>query len=191
MPVTETDICNRAIDRLGAAHLTSLDDQTENAGRFKRSYPITRDAVIRAYPWNCCTRRVALAAVGAAPVSGYARQFNLPADPYCLRVISIDGEARFGLRYRVEGRAILTDEPAPLDLVFLGRVDPPEFDALLIDVIAGRLAADLAYAITGSARLAEEARAAYRSILIEGRLTDAQEGTAEDLIGSTWLESRF
>lgn len=191
MPLTETDICNRALDRLGAAHITSLaGDQSTNAGRLRRSYPIARDAVIRAYAWNCCQRRASLAALGDAPEHGFARQFALPEDPYCLRVLQIDGEVEFALRYKIEGRAILTDEAAPLKLLFLARVDPSGFDALLSEALAARLAADLGFAVTGSASVADSMAKAYRDILVEARGTDAQEGSADDMVAADWLESR-
>jgi hypothetical protein len=191
MPLTETDICNGALDRLGADPIASLDQASTNAARLKRQYPKTRDAVLRAYPWNCAQERASLAADATAPAFGYARQFALPEDPLCLRVLAIDGEVDFGLKYKVERRFIRTDEAAPLKTLYIARVAEFEFDPLLSDAISARLAADLAYAITGSASLMEAAAKRYRDILVEARQVDAQEGSPDALLAGEWVESRF
>lgn len=188
-------ICNAALDLLGADPITSLDDDTKAARLCNRNYARVRDAVLRAYPWNCAITRASLAALSTTPAYEYALQYALPEGPapaYCLRVLSIDGEVDFGLTYKVEGRNILTDETAPLDILYIARIeDPALFDALLIDAIAARLAFDAAYPLTGSAALAESMSRAYGEKLAEARAVDAQEGSPDEFTAPGWLESRL
>ena len=68
--------------------------------------------------------------------------------------------------------------------------DPNEFDPLLIEAIAARLAADLAHPITQSTTLIQVMWDLYRQKLIEARGVDGQEGTGDELIGDVWLASR-
>lgn len=205
MATSDVDICNRALDALGADPIASLDDDTTSARRCKRQYPLARDAVLRGYEWNCALRRASLPAEEAAPDHGYLYAYNLPAggsEPYCLRVVEIEGERDFGTSpglggedkalYKVEGRQILTDQGSPLNILYIARVeDASQYDALLADAIAARLRADLAYAFTGSPRVQEEAQKAFREILAEARRADAREGAAEPLVADDWLKSRI
>ena len=71
-------------------------------------------------------------------------QYTLPTDPYCLRLLSLDD---LSIVHRVEGRKILTDE-SKINIVYVARItDPQQYDTLLIETIAARMAADIAYSI--------------------------------------------
>jgi hypothetical protein len=179
-------ICNRALDMLGAEPVTSLADNTKAARLCARNFEPVRDAVLRAYPWNAAIRRAMLPALAEMPPWGYARQFQMPEGPApepCLRLLAIDGETDFGLRYKIEGRRVLTDEPAPLNILYIARIDDPaQLDPMLHDVIATRLAADLSYSLTASATLGQALMEIYQAKLAEARATDAQEGSADDVV---------
>jgi hypothetical protein len=108
------------------------------------------------------------------------------------RLLATDGEVDFGLAYKIEGRRILTDEAAPLAILYIARnEDPAQYDALLIDAIAARLALDAAYPLAGSVSLAQAMSQAYAEKLAEARQVDAQEGSPDALVAGDWLESRF
>lgn len=186
---SEVQICNLALTRLGhkSDPLASLADTGKAARLCALHYEPTRDAVLRAHPWNFAVKRAELPALEAAPVWGHARAFQLPAD--LLRVLELEDS---GAEYRVEGRTIATDAGAPLRLEYLARVtDPGLFDALFIDALAARLAAELAVPLTDNAQLAETMSALYQAKLAEARTTDAMEGTPRGLDADAWLNARF
>ena len=195
MTTSIVSICNTGLDLLGAESITSLADDSKQARFCARNYERVRDAVLRAYPWNCALARSSLAALAETPAWGYANQFQLPEGPeppYALRVLSINGEVDFALTYKIEGRKILTDVAAPLEILYIARIeDPALFDALLIDAIAARLALDAAYPLSGSVSLAQAMSQAYAEKLAEARQVDAQEGSPDAFITGDWLESRF
>jgi len=59
--VTETDICNRALQRLGEQRIADMDTDTTKAGTACASaYDHIRDEVLRSHPWNCATKRVSV-----------------------------------------------------------------------------------------------------------------------------------
>ena len=194
MATSVVELCNLALDRVGAAAITSIDDASESARYVKRNYAPMRDAVLRGYPWNAAIRRASLSAEGTTPSWGFDYQYVLPAGPdpeYCLRVLGLEGEDVTDIRWKVEGRRILTDEGAPLAIHYLARIeDPTLFDPLLDAAIAARLAWSIAFPLTKSNSLLAELRDEYRGIIAEARRADAQEGTADPMTGSTWLESR-
>lgn len=183
---SEVSISSNALTKLGAAPITSFDDGTDRANLCREFYPNTRDAVLRAYPWNCAIRRMALALDASAPLFEYDYKFALPTDPYCLRVLETEDDVEF----RIEGRFLLCDETS-VNIKFIARItDPGLFDSLLAEAIECRLAAELAYPVTGSPTLSQAMWELYASKLREARTMDGQEGTQEDWASNALTEVR-
>lgn len=191
MPASEVAIVNRALSYLGAKAVISLDDGTANADRMKAQLPDTRDAVLRSYPWNCATRRVLLPALAAAPAFEFARAFQLPSD--CLRVLATEDDVLHDVKWRVEGREILTDADAPLALRYIARItDPSLLDAMLADAISARLAADLAFSITQNATLVTSMAQLAENLHLRARRMDAREASQdEEVTADLWRHARF
>lgn len=186
-----TEICNRALDLLGARPIVSLDDPTIEARLCGRNYATARDAVLRLYPWNDAAGRASLAADLAAPAFGFANAFTLPID--CLRVVAVEGEVRFRISWRVEGNKVLSDGGAPLLIRYTKRlVDPGLIGPLLADVIAAQLAAVVAFGITNSASRAQEMQALRGLMLREARQVDALEQSQDEQVtADDWSGARF
>lgn len=182
-------IANLALRRLGADRIASLGEDSENARAINDVHETVRDAVLRLHPWNCALARASLAADAAAPTWGYAYQYTLPADPYCLRVWRLADSAA---AYKIEGRKLLTDAGAPLKLLYIARVTAPElFDAGLVVAMAAGLAAEIAFRLTNS-RTAEEAMHKwFEQTLARARSADAQEGTPEPIEADEFQSSRL
>ena len=49
------DICNEAMDLLGAATITALTENSKEARLCNRRFETVRDAVLRAHTWNVAT----------------------------------------------------------------------------------------------------------------------------------------
>ncbi len=187
MSLSAVQICNRALDILGADPILSLADNTEAGRLCNRNYAAVRDAVIRAYPWNAAMRRASLPALVEAPAWGFARAYELPTD--CLRLWRVEDEGF--AEWRVEGRRVVSDAGPPLRILYLASLDDTTLlDPLMGEAMAGRLAADLAYRLTGSTSLANHAWTIYQAKLAEARRVDAQEGTPEGLVARDWLDAR-
>ena len=190
------EICNSALNSLGAANITALTEDSRNARLCNQRYEPVRDAIFRTHYWNCLVKRVELAADTTAPVYEYTKQYTLPSD--CIRVIQIGGFHNGsssmldnGQTYKLEGRKIVTDEPE-IFLTYLAKItDPQQYDTLLIETIAARLAAELAYAVTQSNTVAAQLEAIYREKLREARFADATEGTPYDVDASTFINARY
>lgn len=179
------EICNRALDKLGETPIASLADDIKASRACNRAFAPVRDAVLRDHPWNCAIGRAALAADGQAPVWGYARRFPLPVD--CLRVLDIAVETR----WIVEGRAILTDAGAPLQIRYIRRVDDPNlFDPLFVEALAARLAVELCEALTQSNTKRQALLEDYGRIVERARAADGQEGLPAPLAESPWVLAR-
>lgn len=176
---SQVDICNSALNMIGASNIISLTEDSKAGRVCNQRYEFVRDAVFRAHPWNPLVRRAEVAADTDTPAFEFAYQHSLPADPYCLRVLRPQDPDTV---YKVEGRKILSDL-TPFKFLYIARVtDPNEYDLLMIETIAARLAADIAYALVNSASLARDMQASYETKLSEARFVDATEGTPDNVV---------
>jgi len=193
------DICNEAIDLLGAATITSLTENSKEARLCNRRFETVRDQVLRSHPWNTAIVRKALAQDSAAPAFGFTYQYTLPTNPYCLRVLSFwnanvnNDIAAYDSQnmFKIEGRKVLTDE-STCKIIYVGRItDTEQYDSLLSSTIAHKLASEIAYSITGSNSIAQQMFQLYQARLAEARSMDASEGMPDKIIADTFINSRF
>ncbi len=174
---SDVDICNSALNMIGASNIISLTEDSRAARVCNQRYEFIRDAVFRAHPWNCLVTRTSLAADSDTPAFEFDHQHTLPAD--CLRVLRPENPDTV---FRVEGRKIISST-TPFKMIYVARItDPNEYDQLLIESIAARLAADVSYALVNSASLSQMLMATYDSKLSEARFVDATEGTPANTV---------
>ncbi len=179
------DIVNRALDKLGESKINTIDDNTERARVMKRAYDRVREAELRAHPWNFAKRRALLPADADAPAFGFDYAYTFPAD--CLRVLpGVEDD------WTIEGRKILTDTAAPLQVRYIANlVETGDFDALFVEVFACRLAVECAEKITQSSAKREQAKDEYARALVEARKANAFEEKAQEMPVDTWLLARY
>lgn len=181
------ELCSNALAELGEDTITSLTDDTPRARLCNRFYPSTRDAVLRAHPWNCATARQSLAQLAAAPDWGFLFQYTLPTDPFCLRVLQMSDIKQ---KFKIEGRNLLTDATTAKILFIKRVVDPNEFDVSLYNALQWRMSARLAIPITGQRSVAADMFALYERVISETKLVDGQESPRDNIIVSTLLDVR-
>lgn len=185
------EIANRALGFVGNERMNSLDEATAAAAAINAHKDFVADAVLRAHPWNCATARAMLAADAQPPAFGFAASFQLPAYPYCLRVLALGSDAQpYTGAWQVEGRKILADAGGPLAIRYIARVGPEVWDALLCDAIAIRLAYAVAYLLTASRDSEGALWAQYERLIREARSIDGAEGSPTIGWRSALLEAR-
>jgi len=181
----DINIINRALALLGIDSITSLTDGSKPAATASVLWDDTRAAVFRAHPWNCLTKRVALAQSTVTPVYGYTYQYQLPAD--FLRLIRLENATD---NYQIENDFILYDNDT-LNIQYLALItDVTKYDTLLIDTLAARLAVDMAQPLLQSTTAMEKMWAMYDLKLKEARYVDAQENCQDVLDADYWIDSR-
>ena len=186
---SDVDICNSALNNIGATNIISLTEDSKAARVCNQRYPVVRDAVFRAHPWNCLIQRLELAA-GTAPVFEFDFSYPLPNDPFCLRVLEVDGEDD-GVTYEVEGRNIITDE-STMKIKYIARVlDANEYDALLIETIAARLSSELAYPLVNSTSLQAQLFNIYEHKIKTAQFVDATEVTPPEVSSTFFTDARL
>ncbi len=178
---SKTTIFNAALTHIGAGLVSAADENSEEAKVCRARYDQVLDATLRGHPWNSARARKAVGSSGT-PDFEYAKQYTLPPDPFCLRVIDLyDSEEP----WVVEGRLLLTDAPAPIKLRYVFRLtNPGLMDALLLEALSLHLAVSIAYKQSDSSRLEGRLWDRYVAWLRMARNVDGQEGIPKNFFES-------
>ena len=187
------DICNSALNLLGASTISALTDDSKNARLCNQRYEPVRNRVFRAHAWNCLHKRVQLAQNTTAPVVEYSYAYALPSD--CLRVLKIhtgtNDSINSEIDYKLEGRNIVTNE-GTVYLIYIALItDPNEYDTYLQESISHQLAADIAYAVTNNATLANNYMTRADERLREARFIDATENSLGTIESNEFTDARL
>lgn len=133
------------------------------------------------------------------PVFGYRHHCILPAD--CLRALGLVGGWNINpeddpdnvnprLRFKVEGGLLLTNHETP-NLKYIAQItDEGAFEAGLESALAMRLAAETSYQLTGDKQLKDLLLKEYGLELSKAKSANAQEGSPEVKVSSTWADAR-
>lgn len=180
-------IANHALTLLEADLITGPDDNRTNAKIVRAAYERVYRYVLRQHTWNCAMCRKSLPAEAEAPAFGYDRQFLLPTEPLCLRLVEIVDTDE---PHEVEGRKILTNAAAPLKVRYIGRVSEDQLDPGIAEVIGTYLAAQIAPRIKSNAA-SERMLQLYERVLSAARSNDAMECTPPEddepsIISARW-----
>ena len=188
------DICNGALNQLGATTILSLTEDSKNARLCNSRYTQVRDGVFRSHPWNCLQKRIELAADTTAPAWGFSYAYTLPSD--CLRLLRI---LDYDSNYKVEGRKILSNTSS-MKILYIARVtDPNEYDELLRETLSAALGADIAFGITSNNQTAQNMYQLFQDKLRDARFVDSTEGQnieqdlgmADVIDAGTFINSRY
>ena len=188
------DICNGALNQLGASTILSLTEDSKNARLCNSRYTQVRDALFRTHPWNCLQTRLELAASTDSPAWGFTYAYTLPAN--CLRLLRV---LDYDSNYKVEGRKILSNA-STMKILYISRItDPNEYDELLRETLSAALGADIAYAVTSNNTTSQNMILSYLEKLKDARFVDSTEGQnvdhdlgmADVIDAGSFINSRF
>jgi hypothetical protein len=199
MASSEVEICNSALNKLGAETIISFLDATKNARLCRAQYPLLRDELLRSHPWNFAISRVELAQNSSStPEFEFNYEYIIPQD--VLRILRTDLnqvpvgpiEQKWKIETNVAGNRILVTDAESVKIVYIKKItDVSLFDANFVDALAWRIAADLAYPIVQSTSLMQQMFQIYEQRLGQARSFDAMEGSLEQVDASDWVVTRF
>lgn len=189
---SKVDIANAALILYGEAVISSLTEDNEAAITMNLRFDSIRDAVLRAHPWNFAVKRQKLSKLATAPAFGFSNAYQLPSD--FLRLLNFNNLTQD--HYRMENhegsRAILTDS-GDANLRYIFRItDTTKYDALFVECLAARLAADTVFKITNAdaTNLEKKLWGRYTDKKEEARSIDGQEDPATILEVDDFVDAR-
>lgn len=188
---SQTDICNRALQKIGATRISSLNEASVNARALSTMYDSVRDSELRAHPWNFAIQRATLAADSSAPDWGRGAAFELPSD--FLRILPDYPETADNTRdWQIEGRKIYTNSSqGPLYLRYVARVtDTSLYDPLFVEALAARLALELCELLTQSNLKKAAAAQEYKTTIDVARKANAFDNAPVKPWDDEWVTIR-
>lgn len=190
MAATDVQICNRALQRLGAKRITALSDDSVNARALNAAFEPVKLKLLRQHIWSFAIKRAELAADGTAPDWGKARAYTLPAD--FVRLADDYPEDNTNTKdWEIEGRKIYSDDTDPIYIRYIYDVtDPNEMDPLFRELFSIELADAVCEELTQSNSKKESLLAEKKEVLREARRINAIEKIASQFPEDTWITVR-
>ena len=150
--MTETELCNMALNRVGALRINDLPTDNSVPGRVARlHYYQTRDALLRGFDWPFARKRVQLSQDTESPAFEYDNQFLMPSDFLGLREDYEQSDYdKANERGTIEGDKYLTNDAA-VYMKYVRKVEKVgEFDPLFTEVLILKLAKKFITALCGT-----------------------------------------
>jgi hypothetical protein len=194
MAISNTEICNMALDKLGAARINDLDtDKSPQAIKCRTHFEQTRDALVESHTWRFATGREKLSQDTVDPEFEYDNQFILPTDYLVQKnVWGENGPRDTPFSYSLEGDRLLTNE-GEINLRYIKRVtDPTKFDPLFVEVFILKLALKLVALAGANPKMSETIGRELNGIMPSVRVRSRQETEnigRQDL--NTWNDARL
>lgn len=186
---SKTDICNRALIKLGKATIRDIDtDETPQGTLCKAVYVSMLDEVLRQAEWNFAVSRQALNKDASGfPLYEWAYRFILPTNPPVIKIISVQNNIPF----KIEGNYLVSNSDS-IKLKYIARItDPNLYDSLFINVLVLRLAYEISFSLTSQTSLSDNIYKQYILALEEAKNQNSQDDNELPIQDSTWTNSRL
>ena len=190
--MTDIQICNLALARLGDSRITALTDATAQAQYCSLFYAQTLEELQTEFDWQFCRKLASLTADATAPAFGYARRFAVPSDFLRLiRLNGIDEDENFSKWEIVDG-FIHTDLAAPAQIEYIAHVtDAAKFPAVFVEIFSAKLAVNLALPLTASKDLFAQMAEIFSSNIQRPAVKSLILATAKDRPSATLTEDEL
>lgn len=183
---SEVDIVNSGYIKMGNENTITAIGQDGREGEVAEvMYPLIRDKMLAAHPWNFAVGRSSLTADTTTPSFEYNYQYYLPGD--FLRGLGLyDSDER----WKIEGDRLLTDETAP-KLIYIKKItNTGKFPALFSEALSDEFAAQTCEVITGSTARADVLKEKARESFREAKRRDGQEGTPDNIQANVFTSTK-
>ncbi len=156
MPLTDVEICQKALLLLGAEPIQSLNDQNFRSQLCSSIYPELKKSALSETHWNFATKKRQLSQLASDPNSEWDHQYNLPSDmvtgPHS---VFVDSDSTRPIQeWEIVGGKLMTNHEK-IWIDYTQEVDETEFPPYFVEFIKYALAAQLAKPITDQTTTAQ------------------------------------
>ena len=190
MAISKTALINKALTIVGAAPITNIDDDTNNARVVNRVYDIARQSVLCECCWNFAATRCTLSlSTHDMPWDYYDEQFVYVKPSTILRIFDVSSTTAV---WREEGDYIISDTSGLGIKGVWDLDDPAKYSAPFVEALIDKLCADICYMIINSAPKAELFMKKYNDVSLPSAMSaNAQTGTQQVPKDDAWLEAKY
>jgi hypothetical protein len=171
---------------MGGSTITSITDNTAEAKACNVLFDHVIDQVLVEGSWTTATRRASLSQTTNTPTFGFSYEYQLPANPVCLKVLSLNDEAPFGTNFRVESDKLISNVNSAKIKYIARLTDTESFGPHLTGAIVARLSMELSLNLTAQVGVYDRMAQEYEQIITRNLGSDGQQG-ASDLTDSSDL----
>ncbi len=149
--MTDTDIANLALVKLGVSPIGTLTETSDQAVVANRFYATTRDGYLSSYPWIFATvRGLELSIETATPDTEWSHQAPLPAD--LLRLLKVHNNGAPCPYDLVATKRVYLSSNSDVFVDYIREVQEADFPSYFVTAFSWMLAADMALTLTEDAR---------------------------------------
>lgn len=196
---SDVEICNMALSRVAYTQpIVSFTEKSKAAELCRVFYAPLRELVLQAFPWPFAESIVFLADLGS-PAPGWAFRYRYPADCLKVREIVVPGQRTtttndqripYKIGYDAGGRVVHTDQPEAACRFTFKVEDSTFFDPNFAEVLAWRLAMDLALPLSSKPELQQFATQQYQRALTKAEGAAFQESQDDPDPESEFIRAR-
>lgn len=199
--LSRTQVTNNALRIISANLIADPDEDTESARQAKGVYEQTVRAEIESHAWSFAKTQASLPESLPAPQFKFSRAFQLPSN--FIRLVELQDRWVFSVvrhvdvapvpAYEVQGRRVLTDIGAPLNITYLQDLsfDPTLWPALFSEVVSAALAVALAMPLTKSEGTVSLAEKLYQKAVRRAIKSNAIQMPPHDIPDGSWVAARL
>jgi hypothetical protein len=194
MAVSQVSLSNQALSELKAERITSMTDGSEESVVCTQYFQQAMDTLLEQHLWDFAMKRAEPARLATAPLYGFNYQFQVPTDPYCLRILeATDTNGTLLDKWKREGSVILADEEAIYVRYIMRVTNLTHLSALFKEAFKFYMASIMAYDLTGSTSKGQDMFQKYRMVMRKAKVNDAKQGAPYKETDSDydWIEARF
>lgn len=209
---TQTSIANRALQLLGSAPISSIQENSRGAKAMNRAYMPVLLSELRKNYWNFAIKRVSLPADAVGPSFGRSQYFTLPPDflrtappdqiygtsgggtPVNNQTLSgspiITGSPQ--MDWQIEGNKISTNQSAPLNLRYISSdVTESMFDPCFDEAFSAALAMMCCEELTQSNSKMQSCMQIYDNAIETAKKENALDSRPIQPPTDGWIVARF
>lgn len=190
MAVSKTSAVNKALTLCGAAPITNITDDTNNARIVNRVYDISRQSILCECRWTFATTRATLSlSADTMPWTHDEEAYVYVRPSNAIRIFEVSDDKA---TWREEADYIISDT-ASLGIKFVYDHDnPAKYPPLFMEAFIDRLCSDISFMIINSVTKANAFLEKYVKVSLPKAMTaNSQTGTQQLPIDDEWLNARY
>jgi hypothetical protein len=190
MAVSKVSLSNKALTLCGAAPITALTDDTNNARIVNRVYEIARQSILSECCWVFAATRCTLSLSSDTMPWEYDDEAFVYVKPAnILRIFDVSDP---NATWRVEGDYIISDTNSLGIKYIYDHDDPTKYSPSFTEAFVDKLCVDIAYVIINNPKMAEAFLSKYTKVSLPKAMSEnSQIGTQQIPKDGEWMNAKF